>query len=122
MSEIYEKARAIAEAAANGWDKFGDTQGIARLADMIMEFGALPRDDGRCMCAACRDARGRVEAEDELAGILHKAFSHPDAVDHSSEVVGLPMLIRTKGGWYALGEDGMRLNLVCASRDPKGVS
>ncbi|KQP52983.1 hypothetical protein [Methylobacterium sp. Leaf106] len=35
MSEQYEKARAIAEGAANGWDKFSDTAGVARLADQI---------------------------------------------------------------------------------------
>lgn len=55
---------------------------------------------------------------DELAGILHKAFSHPDAVDHSAEVVGVPKLVRTKDGWYALGGDGTRFNLVCAHRAP----
>lgn len=60
-----------------------------------------------------------LQDEDELAGIFHKAFSHPDAVDHSAEVVGRPKMIRTKGGWYVLGEDGMRFNLVCANRDPK---
>lgn len=60
-SETYEKALAIAEAAANRWDKFSDTAGVRWLTDAIMEFGALPRDDGRCMCAACRDARERTK-------------------------------------------------------------
>lgn len=35
MIEQYEKARAIAEGAANCWDKFSDTAGIVRLADQI---------------------------------------------------------------------------------------
>lgn len=74
---------------------------VAEAADAIVEVLKLHQD------------------EDELAGIFHKAFSHPNAIDHSAEVVGWPMMIRTKGGWYVLGEDGMRFNLVCANRDPK---
>lgn len=67
MSIHYEKARAIAEAAANGWDKFGDTAGIVWLADAIMEFGALPRDDGRCMCEACKAARADARPQCDCA-------------------------------------------------------
>lgn len=40
MSERYEKARAIAEAAANRWNAFGDTAGINWLADAIMGLPA----------------------------------------------------------------------------------
>lgn len=35
MNNHYEKARAIAEAAANRWDKFYDSDGILWLADQI---------------------------------------------------------------------------------------
>ncbi|TXN22074.1 hypothetical protein [Methylobacterium sp. WL19] len=63
MSETYEKARAIAEATANRWEKFDDTAGVQWLADAILDFGALPRDDGRCMCPACKDARERARTQ-----------------------------------------------------------
>lgn len=36
MIDRYEKARAIAEAAANRWNAFGDTAGINWLTDAIM--------------------------------------------------------------------------------------
>ncbi|SFM82231.1 hypothetical protein [Methylobacterium pseudosasicola] len=53
MSESYEKARAIAEAAANHWDQFGDTAGVAWLAEQIhrsMSPVAQPDDRGLCEC------------------------------------------------------------------------
>jgi hypothetical protein len=53
MSERYEKARAIAEAAANRWDKFGDTAGVGWLADQIhraMTPVAQPDDRSLCGC------------------------------------------------------------------------
>jgi hypothetical protein len=47
MSARYEKARAIAEAIANRWDKFGDTQGAQWLAERIENAiaAAEPMDD-----------------------------------------------------------------------------
>lgn len=42
MSDRYEKARAIAEAAANRWDAFGDTAGINWLTDAIRRMTAAP--------------------------------------------------------------------------------
>ncbi|MDV2984187.1 UNVERIFIED_CONTAM: hypothetical protein Q9R58_07720 [Methylobacteriaceae bacterium AG10] len=47
MSKRYEKARAIAEAAANRWDAFGDTAGINWLADAIMGASADPDEMSR---------------------------------------------------------------------------
>lgn len=42
MSDRYEKARAIAEAAANRWDAFGDTAGINWLTDAIKRMVVAP--------------------------------------------------------------------------------
>lgn len=53
MNAQYEKARAIAEAAANGWDKFSDTAGVNWLADQIhraMVPVPLPDDRSFCKC------------------------------------------------------------------------
>lgn len=53
MSERYERARAIAEAAANHWDKFGDTAGVQWLAEAInlaIAREAQPADLGLCSC------------------------------------------------------------------------
>lgn len=40
MSEAYEKTRAIAEGAANRWDKFDDAVGIEWLTRSILDFAA----------------------------------------------------------------------------------
>ena len=53
MSARYEKARAIAEAIANRWDKFGDTEGVGWLAEQIhrvMGADTAPDDRGLCTC------------------------------------------------------------------------
>lgn len=53
MSERYEKARAIAEAAANRWDQFSDTAGVGWLADQIHQAIAAeapPNDGDLCQC------------------------------------------------------------------------
>lgn len=53
MSERYEKARAIAEAAANHWDKFGDSAGVGWLAEQIhhaISAEAPPSDRDLCSC------------------------------------------------------------------------
>lgn len=53
MSERYEKARAIAEAAANRWDQFSDTAGVGWLAEQIHQAiipVPLPDDRGLCEC------------------------------------------------------------------------
>ena len=42
MSKRYEKARAIAEAIANRWDKFGDMEGVGWLADEINRLTQQP--------------------------------------------------------------------------------
>ena len=53
MSERYEKARAIAEDAANRWNQFNDTAGVNWLADQIhraMCPVAQPDDRSLCEC------------------------------------------------------------------------
>lgn len=53
MSDRYEKARAIAEAIANRWDKFGDTEGVGWLAEQIhrvMAAETAPDDRDLCVC------------------------------------------------------------------------
>lgn len=54
MSERYEKARAIAEAAANHWDQFSDTAGVGWLAEQIHRaMSPVPSPDDRSLCE-CR--------------------------------------------------------------------
>lgn len=53
MAERYERARAIAEAIATRWDKFGDTAGVQWLAEAINQAiarEAQPADLSLCNC------------------------------------------------------------------------
>lgn len=70
MSKQYEKARAIAEAAANHWDKFDDSAGVNWLADQIravMSPVGLPDDRGLCECriGQCRELTERCREIDQ---------------------------------------------------------
>lgn len=87
MSDRYEKARAIAEAAANRWNAFGDTAGVNWLTDAIMGLpassasyppGLDDRDLCECRIGQCRALTERCRESD--APLASRSLPHAGRV------------------------------------------